>query len=229
MRTKTLLLTAALSVAGIASSMAQAVYSVNAVGYVNKDLVPGFNMISNPLDNKAPNGNTISNLFLTGVQGAIPQSFTVYHFDPVIDDFVSTGYDDLDEAFGGDGPGVVIPPGTGMFVFVPGSANVRVTFVGEVPQGAASNQQLPQGFSIKASTVPVAGLVSTMNFPAGQSDTIYEWNATTQEFESSGYDDLDETWTRDGQEVIPNIDVGEAFFLFKVQAATWTRDFTVNQ
>ena len=49
MRTKTLLLTAALSAAGIASSMAQ-VYSVNAVGYVNTPLVTGFNLISNPAE-----------------------------------------------------------------------------------------------------------------------------------------------------------------------------------
>jgi hypothetical protein len=229
MRTKTLLLTAALSVAGIASSMAQAVYSVNAVGYVNVDLVPGFNMISNPLDNKAANGNTIANLFTTGFQGAIPNALTVYHFDPTIDDFVSTGYDDLDEAFGGEAANVVIPPGTGMFVFLPGTTNRRITFVGEVPQAAASNQQIPQGFSIKASTVPVGGLVSTMNFPAGQADTIYEWDKVAQEYFSASYDDLDETWTANGVPAVPNIDVGEAFFLFKVQAANWVRDFTVNQ
>jgi hypothetical protein len=229
MRTKTLLLTAALSVAGIASSMAQAVYSVNAVGYVNIDLVPRFNMISNPLNNTAPNGNTIANLFTTGFQGAIPNAFTVYHFDPVTDQFVSTGYDDLDEAFGGAGANVVIPPGTGMFVFLPGTVNRRVTFVGEVPQGADSNQQLPQGFSIKASTVPVGGLVSTMNFPAGQADTIYEWDKATQSYVSASYDDLEETWLRNGQPAVPNIDVGEGFFLFKVQPATWTRNFTVNQ
>jgi hypothetical protein len=229
MRTKTLLLTAALSVAGIATSMAQAVYSVNAVGYVNTDLVPGFNMISNPLNNTAPNGNTIANLFTTGFQGAIPNALTVYHYNPTIDDFESTGYDDLDQAFSAPGASIVIPPGTGMFVFLPGSVNKRVTFVGEVPQGAASNQQLPQGFSIKASTVPIGGLVTTMNFPAGQADTIYEWNPVTQEYFSASYDDLDQTWTANGQPAVPNIAVGEAFFLFKVQAATWTRDFTVNQ
>ena len=48
MRTKTLLLTAALSAAGIATSMAQ-VYSANAVGYVNKLIPTGFSMIANPV------------------------------------------------------------------------------------------------------------------------------------------------------------------------------------
>jgi hypothetical protein len=230
MRTKTLLLTAALSVAGIATSMAQAVYSVNAVGYVNTDLVPGFNMISNPLDNKSSaNGNTIANLFTTGFQGAIPNALTVYHFDPATDQFVSTGYDDLDAAFGGPVAAQAIPPGTGMFVFLPGSTTRRITFVGEVPQNTASNQQLPQGFSIKASTVPVGGLVTSMNFPAGQADTIYEWDKAAQQYVSASYDDLDGTWVRNGQPAVPNIDVGEAFFLFKVQPAAWNRNFVVNQ
>ena len=229
MRTKTLLLTAALSVAGIATSMAQAVYSVNAVGYVNTDLVPGFNMISNPLNNTAANGNTIANLFTTGFQGAIPNALTVYHFDPATDQFVSTGYDDLDQAFSGAVANQVIPAGTGMFVFLPGTVNKRITFVGEVPQGAASNQQLPQGFSIKASTVPIGGLVTSMNFPAGQADTIYEWDKVAQQYVSASYDDLELTWVRNGQPAVPNIDVGEAFFLFKVQAASWDRNFTVNQ
>jgi hypothetical protein len=123
----------------------------------------------------------------------------------------------------------VIPAGTGMFVFLPGSTNRRITFVGEVPQGAASNQDLPQGFSIKASTVPIGGLVTSMQFPAGQADTIYEWDKANQVYVSASYDDLELKWLRSGQEAVPNIDVGEAFFLFKVQPATWTRNFTVNQ
>jgi hypothetical protein len=71
MRTKTLLLTAALSAAGVATSMAQ-VYSVNAVGYVNTQLVPGLNLISNPLEAA---DNKIKTL-LTGV----PVNTQVYRF-----------------------------------------------------------------------------------------------------------------------------------------------------
>jgi hypothetical protein len=227
MRTKTLLLTAALSVAGIASSMAQAVYSVNAVGYVNTDLVTGFNLISNPLDNKT--GNTIKNLFTTGLQGGIPNQFTVYHFDPTTDQFVSTSYDDIDGAFSEPGASVVIPPGTGMFVFVPATAGAkRVTFVGEVPQGAASNQTIPQGFSIKASTVPQAGTVTALGLVGAQGDTIYEWDKATQAYVSASYDDIELTWTRNGQPAVPNIDVGEAFFIFKTAATPWNRNFSVN-
>ena len=229
MRTKTLLLTAALSVAGIASSMAQAVYSVNAVGYVNTDLVPGFNLISNPLNNTT--GNTIANLFGNGISGTIPNNLRVFYFDPVTDGFVTATYDDLAEPpqfLPPAGANTVVAPGNGVFVFNPTQANIRVTFVGEVPQGAASNQELPQGFSIKASTVPVAGTVTALGLPAQDRDRIFEWNPTTQGFVTSTFDELADpapTWLPQ----VPNIAVGEAFFIFKQAPATWTRNFNVNQ
>jgi len=222
MRTKTLLLTAALSVAGIASSMAQAVYSVNAVGYVNTSLVPGFNLISNPLDNKT--GNTIQNLFGTGVQGAIPNGLTVYYFNSDTDQFVTAIYDDIDEAFLPAAAGAtVVAPGNGVFVRNPASANLTVTFVGEVPQGALSNP-LPQGFSIKASQVPQAGTVTALGLTGAQGDRIFEWNSTTDTFVTSTYDDIDATWLP----AVPNLDVGEAVFIFKAAASTWARTFDVN-
>jgi hypothetical protein len=155
---------------------------------------------------------------------------TVYHFNPVTDNFESTAYDDIDQAFTGAAANVLIPPGTGVFVFVPQSAgNKRVTFVGEVPQGAASDITIPQGFSIKASTVPIAGPVTGMAFPAAQGDTIYEWDKAAQAYISASYDDIDGTWVRNGQPAVPVIDVGEAFFVFKTAQAAWTRNFTVNQ
>src|SRR5688500_1459252 len=141
MRTKTLLLTAALGAAGIATSMAQ-VYSVNAVGYVNTTLLPGFNLISNPLNNTS--GSTMQSMFGTVFQGTTPGGTIVYYFNPTSDSFVITSYESLSGTW--DPPAnaaTVIPPGEGMFVFLGGTANATVTFVGEVPQGAASNTQVP--------------------------------------------------------------------------------------
>ena len=226
MRTKTLLLTAALSAAGIASSMAQAVYSVNAVGYVNTTLFPGFTLVSNPLDNKT--GNTIANLFGTGVSGGVPDGFVVYYFDPAADDYVSAFYDSL---FGGWQPTAagnqVIPPGEGAFVYWPGTANGTNTFVGEVLQGAASNQQVPPGFSMKGSTVPIAGTVNEMGFPAADGDAIYRWDPALDDYVSFFYDSLFGGW----QPSVPSLAVGEAAFVFKAGTApaTWTRNFTINQ
>jgi hypothetical protein len=222
MRTKTLLLTAALSAAGIATSMAQ-VYSVNAVGYVNTTLLPGFNLVSNPLDNTT--GNTIQNLFGTGFQGGTPPGTIVYHFDPVTDAFVSAVYDPFDLVFTpAAAANTVIDPGNGVFLFLPGNANATCTFVGEVPQGARSNTPIPQGFSIKASAVPQAGPVTTLQFPGAPGDILYKWNATTDAYQTFTFDPFDNVWTPS----VPNIEVGEAFFILKAAASTWTRDFDVN-
>lgn len=222
MRTKTLLLTAALSAAGIATSMAQ-VYSVNAVGYVNTTLFPGFTLVSNPLNNTT--GNTIANLFGAGIQGTVPGGMIVYHFNPDTDQFVTAVYDDIDGVFGPPAnAATVIPPGTGVFVFNPSANNVTVTFVGEVPQGAASNIQIPQGFSIKGSTVPQEGTLPALQFPGADGDIVYEWNPTTDQYVSSVFDGLDNAW---GPQV-PNITVGEGFFVFKGAAAPWNRNFSVN-
>jgi hypothetical protein len=225
MRTKTLLLTAALGAAGIATSMAQ-VFSVNAVGYVNTTLLPGFNLISNPLNNTA--GNTIENLFGTGFQAGVPAGTIVYYFNPTTDAFVIASYEALFGVF--DPPTAasqVVAPGEGVFVFLGGNANATVTFVGEVPQGTASNQQIPPGFSIKGSTVPTAGPITGMNFPAADGDIVYEWNPTTDSYVISTFQALFGGW--DPQ--VPNIDVGEAFWVNKTgnAAVAWNRDFNVNQ
>src|SRR2546430_17723666 len=72
MRTKTLILSAVLSAAGIASSLAQ-FYSVNAVGYVNQTFTSaGFYLISNPLNN---GNNTISTVIPSA-----PDSAVIYRF-----------------------------------------------------------------------------------------------------------------------------------------------------
>jgi len=60
MRTKTLLLTAALTALSSAAVMAQTnVYSLNAVGYINVTVLPGFNMIACQLQTGT---NTLGNL-----------------------------------------------------------------------------------------------------------------------------------------------------------------------
>jgi len=167
-------------------------------------------------------------LFATGWQGTIPAGTIVYAFNPTTDAFVIAQWDDLISAF--DPPAnaaTLVPPGDGVFIFVGGNANQTVTFVGEVPQGAASNTQVPAGFSIKGSTVPAATAINAagVNFPADDGDIIYEWNPTTDSYSISQFDTLFGGW-----EPVPNIDVGEAFWVFNAGNATqnWNRNFSVN-
>lgn len=212
MRTKTLLLTAALSAAGIATSMAQ-VYSVNAVGYVNTTLVPGFNLISNPLRNTEAGGNQVQNLF-----ASLPDGTTVYLF-------INGGFQTVGKDFGTWEPANLaseeLTPGEGAFVRVPQGGNQTVTFVGEVPQGTLRTE-LPVGFSIVSSQVPQEGTVATLQFPPNDGDTLYFFNETSQGYESVSYD------FGEYDKALPTLQVGEAFFVRKAAANTWTREFDVN-
>jgi hypothetical protein len=210
MRTKTLLLTAALSAAGIATSQAQAVYSVNAVGYVNTTLVKGFNLIANPLNNKT--SNKIKDLF-----ASIPEGSVIYRFDP------ATAKYNLASLEFGELTGPIadqdLLPGEG--VFVNAAAAGTVTFVGEVPAGDLKNS-IPKGLSIRSSQVPQAGTASALQFPATDGDVIFVFDEATQKFNSHNFDFG--AWDID-----PTIDVGEAVFVNAVSAKSWDRNFQINQ
>jgi hypothetical protein len=215
MRTKTLLLTAALSAAGIATSMAQ-VYSVNAVGYVNTPLVPGFNLISNPLDNKSSaNGNSVANLF--GTQ--LPEDSIVYKF--ANGSFAGGTFQYSFGQWPAAASTTLVPPGEGVFVRV-GSA-ATVTFVGDVPQGTLNNP-IPAGFSIRASQVPQEGTATALGFPAAEDDIIYQFDSANQRYFTPSQNQF-------GTFVPPlrPLKVGEAFFVRTAAAKTWTRTFNVNQ
>jgi len=219
MRTKALLLAAAFAAAGVATSMAQgAVYSVNAVGYVNTTLVPGFNLVSNPL-NAAD--NTIGVLF-KNMENGVPGGTTVFKFKN--GSFLSAQYDDLDNVFSGNAVAETTVPGEGVFVFLTGTASKKLTFVGEVVQGNTTTP-LIRGFSIKSSVVPQAGKPSDFGLPAAGGDSLFKYDTTTRTYKSSQYDDLSNAWSPD----LPVIGVGEAFYYFRAGAATdWTRTFSVN-
>lgn len=209
MRTKTLILTAALVAAGVATSMAQPVYSINAVGYVNTVLKPGFNLISNPL---VAANNTIGELFKD-----LPDGSQVYKFDGTR--FTTATKDETYVPTAA--ANLTVLPGEGVFVRNPRTTDLTVTFVGEVMQGNLSIQ-LPQGLSIRSSMVPQTGTAAQMQLPAGDGDQFYQFDPSTQRYRTSTYDAPD--WVP----ALQPLKVGEAFFIRKQQAATWTRNFSVN-
>lgn len=227
MRTKALLLTAALAAAGVSTSVAQ-VYSVNAVGYVNVSVPPGFSMVSNPL-NAGTGNNTVGKLF-ANITGGVPTGFRVYSFNE------STGlYNTAANYLPGVGfspagsANVEVPPGKGVFVFNPqaaGSPALTLTFVGEVVQGNIT-ESVPTGFSIKASAVPIAGKPETFGVVGGVGDRYFRFNKATQLYYTASAFVAGPGWLPATQPV----DVGEAFFYFRAPgngATTWTRTFSVN-
>jgi hypothetical protein len=219
MRTKTLLLTAAVTAAGVATSMAQ-VYSVNAVGYVNKSIPAGkLELISNPLDAGAGN-NTIGKLF----KGA-PAGTQVFKFKADGTGFETPAtYDDIDNAFLPESSAnLTVVPGEGVFVSNPTGQPVQYTFVGEVPQGQLSNP-VPAGLSIRSSQVPQRDDVVKLGFPSAPGDQIFKWASAKAGYDVFGFDDIDNAWLPSA----PILEVGEAVFVRKNAAATWTRTFSVN-
>lgn len=218
MRTKTLLLTAALSAVGLSTAMAQ-VYSVNAVGFVNVDIPSGLWIIANPLDAGAGN-NTAAKLFPAD---KVPDGFTIYKFNP---GNTTKPYDINQCVFAAwDIPDMALEPGTGFWVLNPAATAYKVTFVGEVKQGTLTTP-LPNGLSITASQVPQAGQPDTaLGFPVVEGDTIYRYMRGTATAQKPYliYNYVFGAWDE-----VPTVEVAEGFWVNKAGAASWVRTFNVN-
>jgi len=228
MRTKTMLLTAAMVAAGALSSVAQNVYSVNVVGYVN---VPVFAnrtyVLCNPLDGGS-NGNNITNI-LTNVGGDNQAGANVYTFSGHFNDpetYLGTGVGWL--------PGTnILSPGKGFF-FQP-VVDGTVTFVGTVQ--TSNTVVLNPGLSLVGSTFPISTNLSALGLhgTAAGGDNIYRFfsaqglhGAYGGGITSIGTDfwiDNDSAAGPAG----PNLNVAEAVFYINANSAyTWTQNFTIQ-
>jgi hypothetical protein len=237
MRTKTLLLTAALSAAGLATSMAQ-VYSVNAVGYVNQTVpAGGYAILSVPLNGTNNDINTTIPLPHDGTfDGA-----SIYRFNPTTQGFRET-------MFFASGPGwlaadpadLIINPGEGFFIQNIAGVPMPLTFVGEVPQGAALSNPLPgpNRYSIRSSIVPKGGrlgwegLANSLEFPAENGDALYIFNSATQNYKETYFYAEGAGWFHDIDPLEgPDIQPGTGFYIQKANDATktaWVQSFSVN-
>jgi len=215
MRTKTLLLTAALSVAGIATSMAQ-VYSVNAVGYVNKQIPVGYTLIANPFN--------VADAKVSTLLASVPLGSAVFTF--ANGNFVGNFLDEFGS--GWTNPNATLDLGAGFFLNNVGAA-FTLTFVGEVAQGTLVNA-LPAGYSLKSSKVPQQATVADLGLVAGLGDSIYKF--ANGNFVGYFNDEFGSGWSSSAAvDAVkgPVIDVAESFFYNNAaNTATWSRNFTVN-
>ena len=233
MRTKALVLSAAICAGGIATSMAQ-VFSENAVGYYTLQLPQGFTMIANQFNNGDNNLNTI-----------LPFDDSLIGAELIKWDVAGQTFMAADSFFGSAFQGWVdvnyvptattLVPGEGAFINMPSAADV--TMVGEVPQGQLTvvipplfsiiSQPTPQALAFNADPQPV---------PASIGDQILFWDNTPG---AQGYErSLDYFGPDFGGwvdylyvPVDPTPEIGESVF-YNSAAATdvpWTRDFDVNQ
>jgi hypothetical protein len=181
MRTKTLALSALLGMLGTASLVAQSnVYSVNAVGYINVTLYPGYNLITCPLI--ASPDNTIATLlnnstgaYQVGTGHSALRAATFQYSNGVPGSYINADQANSTFATGGwaGGGATTINPGQAIWFQNPnpiGGAVMTATFVGTVPQNnTPTNFQLPNGltniiypnYNLMGSIVPMSGDLAT--------------------------------------------------------------------
>jgi len=245
MRTKTLALSALLGMIGSASLVAQTnVYSLNAVGYINVTIVPGFNMISCPLI--ASPDNTIGTLLPNG-GGGQPTSnqyngWAVYQWSPGINNYVADSAaakaaNNAGHVNGWTGGGTItMNPGQAVWVSSSAGAPVIVTFVGTVPQNGSSTltQTLFPGFNMVSSAIPMSGdLVANTNtlltgFEGG-GDATYFWDVNLS---PANYDTPNNYTTKHGwngnDPTTTNIAQGFWYYNNGAGNETWTENFAIN-
>jgi hypothetical protein len=247
MRTKTLALSALLGLIGSASLVAQTnVYSLNAVGYINVPLYPGWNLISCPLISTPD--NTIGTLLPDGGGGLATSNqykggWEVYQWVPALNGYTNdtaskTAYANSGSLNGWNNGGTITAnPGQAIWVYDPGVAT-NVTFVGTVPQNGSPylTNALSTGFNMVSSAVPMNGdLVANTNTLLTQAvggDQVYTWEPGTQ-----GYDPIDSnfkgSWTSQGGNDPTTTNIAEGFWYY-VNAAkapsgeSWVENFAIN-
>lgn len=216
MRTKTLLLTAALAAAGAASAMAQSVYSVNAVGYINKSIVAGYSIVANQL--------VVTDNSLDTLIPAPPNDVVTYTQSGGT--YLIATYIVADGAWD-DGGVVKMNVGEATVFFNSGPA-FNATFVGEVTQsvgGAAIVNSLPPGQNLRSSKVPQAGLITgDLKYNPGTDVTTYQIAPDGSTFLISSYVVADGAWDAE-----PSFGFAEgAYFDTGSNSDSWSRVFTVN-
>jgi len=232
-----MLLTAAVVAAGALSSMAQNVYSVNVVGYVNLTISSGFNLISVPLQASSTDINTV----LTNQTPVLDSSSLLYTWNPGGQTYNQAA------AAGGDGLWYLgdysalstIQITNGMAVFLKNGISTpsTLTLVGTVPQGTnVVRENAAYGFY--GDPEPISGDLTTNGFPVATGSLLYSWNTAGQHYNQAlnGVSAADNAtpnpafYNGDFSQVIvfaPS--VGQGFVYFNAGGASnWTRVFTVQ-
>ena len=218
MKTKSLLLAGLLCAVGAISANAQsAVYSLNSVGFVNITCPPGFSLICNPMNYDGTNA-------LDTVMPTAPKFSQIFKFN------TGTGtYDVAQRGLTSWNSVLTVSPGEGFFFKNPFTTNIVLTFTGNVQQGSLSTP-LIHGFQIVSSQVPQSGLVATdLTFPPARFDQLFLYNQNTGSYDVYQVTQFNTTTgVATWQPIEPTIAVGQAFFVNKVSATSWTRSFSTS-
>lgn len=223
-----MLLSALLGTLGSVSLMAQStnVYSLNAVGYINVTVQPGYNIVSCPLI--ASPDNTLNTL-LPNTAGQY-KKWQFWGYSP------SSGYkEEIGQAAAWSASGTsTLNPGQAGWLFNPGTSPSNITFVGTVPSGSLTNTLATNSFNLVSSILPTSGDLLTnplMNFTtATKKDQV--WMFTPGTGTGAGFKDtvLQPSGWSAGDPV--QATVGGGFFYFNASTTTpnnWVESFSVGQ
>jgi hypothetical protein len=240
MRTKTMLLSALVgSLASVSTVMAQNVYSLNAVGYINVTLPAGFSIISCPLI--ASPDNTLNTLFPNTGGAYVGDTVWFYSSSGYSSDagVITTGKHGTPSGWANGGTETLLP-GTAVWFENASGAPITVTFVGSVPTGPQTNS-LAAGFNLVGSVVPMSGDIITnsisdlTNYTIG--DDIFVWDPVNVVYDTysivnaggkhggTGYNNN----FLPSDPIVPN--VGEGFWYENNSGAAinWVENYTVSQ
>jgi hypothetical protein len=239
MRTKVLICAAALA-ASLASSMAQNVYSLNVVGYVQYTVPAGLQtLVANPLDatmgGTVANGNTVSNLFNATTIPNIAFNSAIYQYNAAAGNYTTPilwKTLPTKQWSGGTGPTTVVSPGSSVLFKNTAGSDAVITFAGQVVQGAYTVATMPAGLSsLRGSPVPIGGNITNSTTAVGLvptfNDAVYTFNPATGNYNSPAL------WkTLPSKQWSPAITINPAQgFLYKNSggsANTWVSNFTVQ-
>lgn len=206
--------------AGLASSMAQNVYSLNVVGYVNVTVTPGYTLCANQL---ITDTNGIGEVLPNPPDNAYVLTFV--NSDYNADQSQGGAWYDANS---GNPSTTQLPPGVGWFYSNPGSTTT-LTLVGTVPQGTGTIN-LNAGYTLIGTYTPqVLVLDPTNGFPLPDNTYCLTFdNLVTHDYvaaQSQGGAWYDAN-SGNPETVAPA--VGQGYFINAPSAASWSYSFTVQ-
>ncbi len=200
MKTKSLLLTALLSVAGASGLMAQSsnVFSQNIVGYVSQSFPSGFSIVTCQL--KGSPDNKLTTLIPNPPEGTI-----VYKWDNAqnryfIDDFFLGSWE-------GDDLNLTLNPGEAAWVKAPSA--FTNTIVGEVVLSSTNNVR--NGFNIVGSVLPKSATLESLGYSPREGDIVYQWSNAQNRYYINDY--FLGSWEGDNSGASPTLAVGEGAWI----------------
>ena len=206
--------------------MAQNVYSLNVVGYINLTLQPGLNLIANQLDvDGYMTNNTYTGVFSTN----LPDASKVYAFNPVTGGYGiitwSAGSGNwIGSAANKAAVNAALTPGIGVWVLNNGASATNLTLVGNVIQGT-NVTSLANALQVVSIIPPISTTITNAGYIPTTADKVFQFNPVTQGYKIHTYNGATGTWTGGGT---PTPAVGEAFFFQPAVATNWVQAFTVQ-